>query len=75
MCLYGDELYHAQVKIKFMLCYVMIISKSVMIIIFVEFLNQLIDYPINCASRSNVGKKALMPYANSGQMSVHIRAV
>ena len=23
MCLYGDELYHAQVKIKFMLCYVM----------------------------------------------------
>ena len=27
-----------------------IISKSVMIIIFVEFINQLIDYPINCAS-------------------------
>ena len=24
MCLYGDELYHAQVKIKFMLCYVML---------------------------------------------------
>ena len=24
MCLYGDELYHAQVKIKFILCYVML---------------------------------------------------
>ena len=24
MYLYGDELYHAQVKIKFMLCYVII---------------------------------------------------
>ena len=29
-----------------------IISKSVMIIIFVEFINQLIDYPIHCASIS-----------------------
>ena len=27
-----------------------IISKSVMIIIFVEFIDQLIDYPIDCAS-------------------------
>ena len=27
-----------------------IISKSVMIIIFVELFDQLIDYPINCAS-------------------------
>ena len=25
-------------------------SKSVLIIFFVEFINQLIDYPINCAS-------------------------
>ena len=31
-----------------------IISKSVMIIIFVEFIDQLIDYPINCASLSYV---------------------
>ena len=30
-----------------------IISKSVTIIIFVEFIDQLIDYPINCASLSN----------------------
>ena len=30
----------------------LIISKSVMIIIFVEFIDQLIDYPINCASLS-----------------------
>ena len=29
-----------------------IISKSVTIIIFVEFIDQLIDYPINCASLS-----------------------
>ena len=28
----------------------LIFSKSVTIIIFVEFINQLIDYPINCAS-------------------------
>ena len=28
----------------------MIISKSVMISMFVEFIDQLIDYPINCAS-------------------------
>ena len=28
----------------------LIISKSVMIIIFVEFIDQLIDYPINCTS-------------------------
>ena len=28
----------------------LIISKSVMIIIFIEFIDQLIDYPINCAS-------------------------
>ena len=27
-----------------------IISKSVMIIIFVEFIDQLMDYPINCAN-------------------------
>ena len=27
-----------------------IISKAVMIIIFVEFIDQFIDYPINCAS-------------------------
>ena len=27
-----------------------IISKSVLIIIFVDFIDQLIDYPINCAS-------------------------
>ena len=27
-----------------------IISKSLMIIIIVEFIDQLIDYPINCAS-------------------------
>ena len=33
-----------------------IISKSVMIIIFVEFIDQLIDYPINCASLT--GKSA-----------------
>ena len=30
-----------------------IISKSVMIIIFVEFIDQLINYPINCASLSS----------------------
>ena len=29
-----------------------IISKSVTVIIFVEFIDQLIDYPINCASLS-----------------------
>ena len=29
-----------------------IISKSVMIIFFVEFIDQLIDFPINCASLS-----------------------
>ena len=29
------------------------ISKSVTLIIFVEFMDQLIDYPINCASLSN----------------------
>ena len=28
----------------------LIISKSVMIIIFVEFIDHLIDYPFNCAS-------------------------
>ena len=27
-----------------------IISKTVMMIIFVEFIDELIDYPINCAS-------------------------
>ena len=28
MCLYGDEIYHAQVKIKFMLCYGMLLNKG-----------------------------------------------
>ena len=37
----------------------MIISKSVMIIIFLDFIDQLIDYPINCAS--------LNSYSFSGQ--------
>ena len=31
-----------------------IISKSVMIVIFVEFIDQLIDYPINRASPSSI---------------------
>ena len=35
----------------------LIISTSVMIIIFVEFINQLIDYPINCVSLSACTKK------------------
>ena len=32
-----------------------IINKSVMIIIFEEFIDQLIDYPINCASLKDYG--------------------
>ena len=36
-----------------------IISKSVMLIIFVEFINQLIDYPINHASL--IGKYCIFP--------------
>ena len=37
-----------------------IIGKSVMIIIFVEFIDQLIDYPINRASLNAKCRKALM---------------
>ena len=49
----------------------LIISKSVTIFIFVEFIDQLIDYPINCAS---LRKKALMPYVNveSSDERVHL---
>ena len=45
MCLNTKGKYSEDTEIKWS-----IISKSVMIIIFVEFIDQLIDYPINCAS-------------------------
>ena len=34
-------------------------NKSVMIMIFVEFINQLIDYPINCATLGASADKSL----------------
>ena len=37
----------------------LIICKSVTMIIFVEFLDQLINYPINCASLTRVLQKVL----------------
>ena len=37
-----------------------IISKSVMIIIFVQFIDQLIDYPINCASLTRSSKAMIV---------------
>ena len=40
----------------------MIISKSAMIVIFVEFIDQLIDYPINRASHTDISKEEKSQY-------------
>ena len=44
-----------------------IISKSVMIIIFVEFIDKLIDYPINCASLRKTYILTCVPNEDSDQ--------